>query len=58
MVAMLRSQGIPARYAVGYSTGEQVEDGRYEVRGMNAHAWVEVYFPDVRLGPVRADTGR
>lgn len=47
MTAMLRSQGIPARYTVGYSTGQQVEDNTYEVRGMNAHAWVEVYFPDV-----------
>ncbi|MEF8812303.1 MAG: transglutaminaseTgpA domain-containing protein [Halovenus sp.] len=53
MVTMLRSQGIPARYVVGYSTGERVGDGRYEVRGMNAHAWVEVFFPDV--GWVRFD---
>jgi hypothetical protein len=45
MVAMLRTQDIPARYVVGYSNGERVDDGRYEVRGMNAHAWVEVYFP-------------
>jgi transglutaminase-like putative cysteine protease len=45
MVAMLRTQDIPARYVVGYSNGEPVGDGRYEVRGMNAHAWVEVYFP-------------
>ena len=53
MTTMLRSQGIPARYTVGYSTGQQVEENRYEVRGMNAHAWVEVYFPDV--GWVRFD---
>jgi hypothetical protein len=47
MVAMLRSQDIPARYVVGYSTGQQVGEDTYKVRGMNAHAWVEVYFEDV-----------
>jgi transglutaminase-like putative cysteine protease len=53
MVTMLRTQDIPSRYVVGYSTGQEVEDGVYEVRGMNAHAWVEVYFED--LGWVRFD---
>ncbi len=47
MTVMLRTQGIPARYVVGYSTGEEVAPDTYEVRGMNAHAWVEVYFEDV-----------
>ncbi len=47
MVVMLRSQGIPARYVVGYSTGQQVAPDTYRVRSMNAHAWVEVYFSDV-----------
>ncbi|SFK62915.1 Transglutaminase-like enzyme, putative cysteine protease [Halogranum rubrum] len=47
MVTMLRSQDVPARYAVGYSTGQQTDENSYTVRGMNAHAWVEVYFPDV-----------
>jgi len=47
MVAMLRTQDIPARYVVGYSTGQQVGENTYQVRGMNAHAWVEVYFEDV-----------
>ena len=45
MVTMLRSQGIPARIAVGYSTGQQIDENRWVVRGTNAHAWVEVYFP-------------
>jgi transglutaminase-like putative cysteine protease len=53
MTVMLRSQGVPARYVVGYSTGQQVGENTYKVRGMNAHAWVEVYFPDV--GWVRFD---
>ncbi|WP_135533944.1 transglutaminaseTgpA domain-containing protein [Halostella pelagica] len=47
MAVMLRSQDIPARYVVGYSQGQPTDDGRYQVRGMNAHAWVEVYFEDV-----------
>ena len=53
MVTMLRSQGVPARFVVGYTTGEQVGDDRYRVRGLNSHAWVQVYFPDV--GWVRFD---
>jgi len=53
MTTMLRTQGIPARYTVGYTTGQKVDETTYEVRGMNAHAWVEVYFPDV--GWVRFD---
>jgi len=47
MTVMLRSQDIPARYVVGYSQGQPTDDGRYQVRGMNAHAWVEVYFEGV-----------
>lgn len=46
MVQMLRSEEIPARYVTGYTTGQQVDDDRYVVRGLDAHAWVEVYFPD------------
>jgi len=45
MTAMLREEGIPARMAAGYSTGQRVGEDRYVVRGLNAHAWVEVYFP-------------
>ncbi len=51
MTTMLRSQDIPTRYAVGYSTGTLVDENTYEVRGMNAHAWVEVYFEDVGWVP-------
>ncbi len=47
MAVMLRTQDIPARVVTGYSTGEQVDENRWVVRGMNAHAWVEVYLPDV-----------
>ena len=53
MVVMLRSVGIPARFAVGYTPGKVVpqpaqdESGliQYRVQENNAHAWPEVYFP-------------
>jgi len=46
MVTMLRSQGIPARYVVGYTSGQRVAEDTWVVRGVDSHAWVEVYFPD------------
>lgn len=47
MVAMLRTQEVPARYVTGYGPGEEVGDDEYVVRGQDAHAWVEVYITDV-----------
>jgi transglutaminase-like putative cysteine protease len=48
LVVMLRSLGIPARLAAGYAPGERNPfTGLYEVRGKDAHAWAEVYFPGV-----------
>ena len=48
LVVMLRSQGIPARLAVGYAPGERNPfTGFYEVRAKDAHAWTEVYFPGI-----------
>jgi hypothetical protein len=46
MALMLRYLGIPARVAVGFTTGTY-DAGRKEwvVTDHNAHAWVEVYFP-------------
>ncbi len=58
MVAMLRSEGIPARVATGYTPGERVGDDEYLVRGLDSHVWVEVYFPDqgwVRFDPTPAE---
>lgn len=43
-IVMLRSLGVPARMAVGFTQGER-EDQTYTVRRKNAHAWPEVYFP-------------
>ncbi|MWV38663.1 DUF3488 and transglutaminase-like domain-containing protein [Natrialba sp. INN-245] len=46
MTQMLRAEDVPARYVTGYTSGEQIDDGEYVVRGLDAHAWVEVYFPE------------
>jgi transglutaminase-like putative cysteine protease len=57
MATMLRTQGIPARLSVGYTSGERVSGDEWVVRGYDAHAWVEVYFPDqgwVRFDPTPA----
>ncbi len=47
MTLMTRTVGIPARLAKGFQKGDWNEDGRFfEVRQRDAHAWVEVYFPN------------
>jgi hypothetical protein len=44
LAMMLRSQGIPARMAIGYKGGEWNPLGMYyQVQQLHAHAWVEVY---------------
>ncbi len=44
MAAMLRMLGVPARVAVGFTSGSP-DDGTWVVTDHDAHAWVEVYFP-------------
>jgi len=46
LAVMLRSEGIPAREAVGYVPGpyNPITD-LYEVQARDAHAWVQVWFP-------------
>lgn len=54
MVVMLRSIGIPAREVEGFIGGDPNGDGTYTVRGTEAHAWPQVYFPSygwVRFEP-------
>ena len=47
MTVMLRAIGIPARYVLGYATGEwDANDATSTVRELNYHSWVEVYFPE------------
>jgi transglutaminase-like putative cysteine protease len=45
LVLMLRSQGIPAIYVLGFRGCEPGEPGRYIVRQEFAHAWVEAIIP-------------
>ena len=45
MAVMLRLLGIPSRVAVGFTSGTY-EDGVWKVTDHNAHAWVEVWFPE------------
>lgn len=48
LVVMLRSRGVAARLATGFTPGERNPlTGLFEVRSKNAHAWAEVYFPGV-----------
>ena len=56
MIVMLRHLGIPARLAAGFSQGEfDTNIDRFVVREKQAHTWVEVYFPRLRLDRIRAD---
>jgi transglutaminase-like putative cysteine protease len=45
---LLRSVGVPARIATGYVPGdESLLGGEFTVHASDAHAWVEVWFPDL-----------
>ena len=46
MTVMLRELGVPARVVEGYTTGAlDPNTGKYVVKELDAHAWVEAYFP-------------
>ncbi len=54
MALLLRMGGIPARVAVGFSPGQlDRSSGEYVVTDLDAHSWVEAYFP--RYGWVTFD---
>ncbi|WP_246946068.1 transglutaminase-like domain-containing protein [Bacillus pinisoli] len=62
MIVLLRSVGIPARWVKGYAGGEYVStlenDNRiYEVKNMDAHSWVEVYFEGIGWVPFEPTSG-
>lgn len=65
MVVMLRSVGIPARWAKGFTSGEQIDDlstadndlYHFEITNNNAHSWVEVYFPNIGWVPFEPTIG-
>jgi protein-glutamine gamma-glutamyltransferase len=48
MAVLLRAVGIPTRLVTGFGPGERNPfTGYYEVRESDAHAWVEVLYPNV-----------
>jgi transglutaminase-like putative cysteine protease len=67
MALLLRMGGIPARVASGFSPG-RLDRGRdeYVVRDLDAHSWVEAYFPGLgwitfdptpAIAPARSQVG-
>lgn len=48
MAVMLRSEGVPARVAVGYAVDPEdtTDDSGYVVRREDSYAWVEAFFPE------------
>ncbi|TCO56682.1 transglutaminaseTgpA domain-containing protein [Actinocrispum wychmicini] len=60
MAVLVRAAGIPARVAIGYTAGFQMSDYR-SITTQDAHAWVEVYFPQygwVTVDPTPLADGR
>jgi transglutaminase-like putative cysteine protease len=52
LVVLARLNGIPARLATGYVPDERDPvTGAFTVRQRNAHAWAEVWFPEVGWVP-------
>lgn len=48
LVVLARANGIPARLVTGFVPDDQDPvTGTYLVRARNAHAWTEVWFPDL-----------
>jgi protein-glutamine gamma-glutamyltransferase len=59
MALMLRLLGIPARVAVGFTSGTyDSDDQEWVVSDTNAHAWVEVWFPRYGWIPFDPTPGR
>src|SRR5207248_3228868 len=58
MALLLRMGGVPARVATGFATGNyDSSKHQYVVSDLDAHAWVEAYFPGygwVRFDPTPA----
>ena len=52
MVVLARLNGIPARLAIGYATGNlDRATGEYVVTEAQAHSWPELYFPGIGWVP-------
>ncbi len=55
---LYRSMGYPARYVVGYATNAAAQSWT-DVKGADAHAWVEVFIPGfgwIRIDPTPAQS--
>lgn len=62
MVIMLRTIGIPARWAKGFNSGTQTDStsggrGIYTITNANAHSWPEVYFGEYGWLPFEPTPG-
>ena len=57
MAVMLRTLGIPARVAVGFTSGKW-NGGEWVVSDLNAHAWVEAWFDGYGWLPFDPTPGR
>jgi transglutaminase-like putative cysteine protease len=53
MAMLLRMGGVPARVATGFATGTRTAANEWTVSDIDAHAWVEAWFP--KYGWVRFD---
>jgi transglutaminase-like putative cysteine protease len=59
MIEMLRVNNIPARLAVGFYPAKfDSGSGGFLYRDLNAHAWVEVYFPQYGWVPFEPTAAR
>lgn len=52
MAVLARAQGLPSRVVIGFTAGQRLGAPNpggpqlFEVTSRNAHAWVEIFFPD------------
>jgi uncharacterized protein (DUF58 family)/transglutaminase-like putative cysteine protease len=59
MVVMARAAGLPARLVTGYLAMDyDPEAGYYLINADQAHAWVEIYFPEIGWIPFEPTGGR
>ncbi len=59
MAVLARAAGLPARLVIGYATGTyDAMQARYIITEADAHAWVEIYFPEYGWIPFEPTGGR
>ncbi|HTE70016.1 MAG TPA: transglutaminaseTgpA domain-containing protein [Actinomycetes bacterium] len=51
MAMMARQVGVPSRVAVGFTSGEVIDNDYLQVTTHDAHAWPELWFPDAGWVP-------